>query len=167
MKKAITHLKLDRANLSKINKLDELAAEHQQVVQAYVDWLIAHGSASQTSMPPYPKRKCRHRCLTAGSAAPGSKPVGLCSPGIAMRGRTDQFCEMCASRPTPMSSSSSLPTRRNSISGCGFPHSMPGIRCAYRSPSMSGQGKRWPNSQSYAAASPSTGVTMSGLPPSL
>jgi Putative transposase DNA-binding domain len=42
MKKAITHIKLDRANLSKIHKLDELAAEHQQVVQAYVDWLIAH-----------------------------------------------------------------------------------------------------------------------------
>ncbi len=42
MKKAITHTKLDRANLSKIHKLDELAAEHQQVVQAYVDWLIAH-----------------------------------------------------------------------------------------------------------------------------
>ena len=41
MKKAITHIKLDRANLSKIHKLDELAAEHQQVVQAYVDWLIA------------------------------------------------------------------------------------------------------------------------------
>jgi hypothetical protein len=42
MKKAITHIKLDRANLSKIHKLDELAAEHQPVVQAYVDWLIAH-----------------------------------------------------------------------------------------------------------------------------
>ncbi len=42
MKKAITHIKLDRTNLSKIHKLDELAAEHQQVVQAYVDWLIAH-----------------------------------------------------------------------------------------------------------------------------
>ena len=42
MKKAITHIKLDRANLSKNHKLDELAAEHQQVVQADVDWLIAH-----------------------------------------------------------------------------------------------------------------------------
>ena len=42
MKKAITHLKLEQANPSKLAKLDELAVEHQRVVQAYVDWLIAH-----------------------------------------------------------------------------------------------------------------------------
>jgi len=42
VKKAITHLKLDQANPGKLHKLDELAVEHQRVVQAYVDWLIAH-----------------------------------------------------------------------------------------------------------------------------
>jgi hypothetical protein len=42
VKKAITHLKLDQANPGKLAKLDELAAEHQRVVQAYVNWLIAH-----------------------------------------------------------------------------------------------------------------------------
>ena len=42
VKKAITHLKLDRANPGKLQSLDELAVEHQRVVQAYVDWLIAH-----------------------------------------------------------------------------------------------------------------------------
>jgi putative transposase len=42
VKKAITHLKLDQANANKLQKLDELAAEHQRVVQAYVNWLIAH-----------------------------------------------------------------------------------------------------------------------------
>jgi putative transposase len=42
MKKAITHIKLDQANASKLRKLKELAAEHQRVVQAYIDWLIAH-----------------------------------------------------------------------------------------------------------------------------
>jgi hypothetical protein len=41
VKKAITHLKLDHANPSQLQKLDELAAEHQRVVQAYVDGLIA------------------------------------------------------------------------------------------------------------------------------
>ncbi len=40
MKKAITHLKLNQANPGKLQKLDELAAEHQRMVQAYVDWLI-------------------------------------------------------------------------------------------------------------------------------
>lgn len=40
MKKAITHLKLDQANPNKLQKLDELAAEYQRVVQAYVNWLI-------------------------------------------------------------------------------------------------------------------------------
>ncbi len=40
MKKAITHLKLNQANPKKLQKLDELAAEHQRVVQAYVNWLI-------------------------------------------------------------------------------------------------------------------------------
>jgi putative transposase len=42
VKKAITHLKLDQANPGKLQKLDELAAEHQRVVQAYVDWMISH-----------------------------------------------------------------------------------------------------------------------------
>jgi hypothetical protein len=42
VKKAITHLKLDQANPGKLAKLDELAVEHQRVVQAYVTWLIAH-----------------------------------------------------------------------------------------------------------------------------
>ena len=42
IRKAITHLKLDQANPGKLQKLDELALEHQRVVQAYVDWLIAH-----------------------------------------------------------------------------------------------------------------------------
>ena len=42
MKKAITHLNLDQANAGKLQKLDELAVEHQRVVQAYVNWLIAH-----------------------------------------------------------------------------------------------------------------------------
>jgi len=40
VKKAIPHLKLNQANPGKLQKLDELAAEHQRVVQAYVDWLI-------------------------------------------------------------------------------------------------------------------------------
>lgn len=42
VKKAITHLKLDQANPSKLAKLDELATEHRRVVQAYANWLIAH-----------------------------------------------------------------------------------------------------------------------------
>lgn len=41
MKKAITHLKLNQANAGKLQRLDELATEHQRVVQAYCDWLIA------------------------------------------------------------------------------------------------------------------------------
>ena len=40
VKKSITHLKLNQANSKKLQKLDELAAEHQRVVQAYVNWLI-------------------------------------------------------------------------------------------------------------------------------
>lgn len=42
VKKAITHLKLEWANANKLRKLDELAVEYMRVVQAYVDWLIAH-----------------------------------------------------------------------------------------------------------------------------
>jgi Putative transposase DNA-binding domain len=42
VKKAITYLKLDQANSGKLEKLDELALEHQRVLQAYADWLIAH-----------------------------------------------------------------------------------------------------------------------------
>ena len=42
MKKAITHLKLDQANPGKLERLDELAAEYQRIVQAYLDWMISH-----------------------------------------------------------------------------------------------------------------------------
>lgn len=42
VKKAITHLKLNQANPGKLHKLDELAVEHQRVVQAYSHWLITH-----------------------------------------------------------------------------------------------------------------------------
>ena len=42
MKKAITHLKLDQANPAKLERLDELSAEYQRMVQAYVDWMISH-----------------------------------------------------------------------------------------------------------------------------
>jgi hypothetical protein len=41
VKKAITHLKLDQANPGKLERLVELAAEYQWIVQAYVDWLIS------------------------------------------------------------------------------------------------------------------------------
>jgi len=44
VKKAITHLKLERGNAGKLHTLDALAAEYQRVVQAYVNWLIAHGA---------------------------------------------------------------------------------------------------------------------------
>ena len=42
MKKAVTHLKLNSAKAGKLHQLDELAAEHQRVTQAYVDWLISN-----------------------------------------------------------------------------------------------------------------------------
>ncbi|MEK7441040.1 MAG: transposase [Chloroflexota bacterium] len=41
IKKAITDLKLAAANGGKLEALDALAVEHQRVVQAYCDWLIA------------------------------------------------------------------------------------------------------------------------------
>jgi IS605 OrfB family transposase len=42
VKKAITHLKLDQANPGKLERLDELAAEYQRIVQTYVDRMISH-----------------------------------------------------------------------------------------------------------------------------
>jgi len=56
VKKAITHLKLDQANLGKLRKLDELAAEYGRVVQAYVDHLIAHGVRRPDSFAEVPER---------------------------------------------------------------------------------------------------------------
>ncbi len=41
IKKAITDLRLDGANSGKLEALESLAVEHQRVVQAYCDWLIA------------------------------------------------------------------------------------------------------------------------------
>jgi len=55
VKKAITHLELDLANRGKLQKLDELAAEYQRVVQAYVDWLIAHTVRQPDKYAPIPE----------------------------------------------------------------------------------------------------------------
>ena len=41
MKKAITHLKLDQANPGKLERLDELSAEYQRKVQAYIVWMFS------------------------------------------------------------------------------------------------------------------------------
>lgn len=57
MKKAITHLKLDQANPGKLEKLDELAAEHQRVVQVYADWLIAHEIRLPDKYAPIPEQE--------------------------------------------------------------------------------------------------------------
>ena len=42
MKKAITHLKLSDGNAGKLAQLDAVAVEYLRVVQADIDWLIAH-----------------------------------------------------------------------------------------------------------------------------
>lgn len=56
MKKAITHLKLNQTNSGKLQKLDELAAEHGRVVQAYVDWLIGHEVRQPNKYADIPER---------------------------------------------------------------------------------------------------------------
>lgn len=56
VKKAITHLKLDQANLGKLHQLDELAAEYRRVVQAYVDHLIAQEVRRPDSFAAVPER---------------------------------------------------------------------------------------------------------------
>jgi hypothetical protein len=56
VKKAITHLKFDQANPGKLHKLDELAAEHQRVVQANVDWLIGHETHQPDKYAPIPEQ---------------------------------------------------------------------------------------------------------------
>lgn len=40
MKKAITHLKLDKANRQKLNKLDQVAEAHLALVQVYIDHIF-------------------------------------------------------------------------------------------------------------------------------
>ena len=57
VKKAITHLKLDQANPGKLERLDELAAEHQRVVQAYVDWMISHEIHLPDKYAPVPEQE--------------------------------------------------------------------------------------------------------------
>ena len=42
MKKAITHLKLERANRRKLDQLDRVAEAYRALVQAYIDHIFAH-----------------------------------------------------------------------------------------------------------------------------
>ena len=56
LKKAITHLKLEQANPGKLEKLDDLAAEHQRVAQAYVNWMIAHEIRQPDKYAPVPEQ---------------------------------------------------------------------------------------------------------------
>ncbi|MCL4299009.1 MAG: transposase [Anaerolineae bacterium] len=55
MKKAITHLKFDRANDRKRHKLDELSVEYLRVVQRYINWLIDHQQREPKRYAPIPE----------------------------------------------------------------------------------------------------------------
>ena len=57
MKKALTHLKLEQANPTKRQKLDELAAEYMQVAQAYINWLIDHEMREPDKYAPIPEKE--------------------------------------------------------------------------------------------------------------
>lgn len=57
MKKAITHLKLNQANPSKLQKLDELAAEYIRVTQMYVHWLIDREIKEPDKYAPVPEQE--------------------------------------------------------------------------------------------------------------
>lgn len=57
MKKAITHLKFDRANARKRHKLNELSVEYLRVVQRYVDWLIDHQQREPNRYAPLPEEE--------------------------------------------------------------------------------------------------------------
>jgi putative transposase len=57
MKKAITHLKFDRANARKRRKLDELSVEYLWVAQCYVDWLIDHDQREPHKYAPIPEKE--------------------------------------------------------------------------------------------------------------
>lgn len=55
MKKAITHLKFDRANARKRGKLDEVSVEYLRVGQRYIDWLIDHEQREPNKYAPLPE----------------------------------------------------------------------------------------------------------------
>jgi hypothetical protein len=57
MKKAITHLKFDRANARKRRKLDELWVEYLRVTQRYIDWLIDHEQREPNRYAPIPEEE--------------------------------------------------------------------------------------------------------------
>jgi putative transposase len=57
VKKAITHLKFDRANARKRHKLDELSVEYLRVVQRYIDWLIDHEQREPNKYAPIPEEE--------------------------------------------------------------------------------------------------------------
>jgi hypothetical protein len=57
MKKAITHLKFDRANARKRGKLDELSVEYLRVTQRYIDWLIDHEQREPNKYAPIPEEE--------------------------------------------------------------------------------------------------------------
>jgi IS605 OrfB family transposase len=57
VKKAITHLKLDQANPGKLERLDELAAEYQRIVQANIDWMISHEIRQPDKYAPIPEQE--------------------------------------------------------------------------------------------------------------
>ena len=77
MKKAITHLKLDQANANKLQKLDELAAEHQRVVQAYVDGLIAHETRQPNKYADIPEAEVPTRRSDRWQGCAGQPACGI------------------------------------------------------------------------------------------
>ena len=58
-KKSITKIKLDRANVGKIERMEAVSAEYMRVTQVYCDWLIQSKHATPDKNADLPKIETR------------------------------------------------------------------------------------------------------------
>ena len=144
MKKAITHIKLDRANLSKIHKLDELAAEHQQVVQAYVDWLIAHEVRQPDKYAAIPETEVSTSLSDRWQRCAWQQACGIVQSWYSNERENKPLLQNTCIQEMPMWSSLSLLAHPILTTGCEYPpwkgiaKRCTGTQSAFPSRSMSG-----------------------------
>jgi hypothetical protein len=151
MKKAITHLRLDQANPGKLQKLDELAAEHQRVAQAYVDWLIRHEVRQPDKYAPVPEQDIPTSLSDRWQRCAWQQACGIVQSWYSNDRKKHPSCIMSASRPTPMCWSSNHAGQPSSIFGSGSLRLKQDIRFVSRS-SYTGMPKKcWRISQNCAA----------------
>ncbi|MBW2100677.1 MAG: hypothetical protein JRG68_08000 [Deltaproteobacteria bacterium] len=89
--RAITHIKLDFANVGKLNRLDDLKKAFMPLVQDYVDHIFDNNLKEVSKFDSLMKfQKSKQIYQNDTSAVPGNRLLESCNPFSQMNGKTNR-----------------------------------------------------------------------------